>query len=278
MVYWVFLAWINTQASGLPEPGFVIYGMITTATNQVPILTGTLTWTNSVVGTPAAKAVTQATLVSVNGQPFYILRVPFETRTVGVSAPVVLTPTPNTLELIQGGATYQRSAFYVSTDGQQHSGAALVAPASSTYSFGAADRGKVERVDLTLAGVDAFSIWIAQFTNIPPNLRGPNDDPNGNGVSNYSEFLAGTDPSNPNSFLHLIPDINATVVAGNFTGIKIIWSSVSGKTYSVQRSTDLTRGFVSLGTAITATDVETTVADPSATGPGPYFYRILLDQ
>lgn len=258
----------------------MIYGTITSATNNTPVLSGTLTWTNSLAAAPSTKAVTQATLVSVNGQSFYILRVPFETRSFGLAAPVVvLTPSPNTLELLPAATTYARSAFYVSSDGQQHSVAALVPPAAARYSFGAADRGKAERVDLTVAvdtSIDAFAAWIAKYPNIPANLRGLNDDPDNDGASNYSEFLAGTDPSSKDSVLRLVPDANARVVSGNFTGIKIIWDSVPGKTYAIQRSTDLRGSFSSVESALTATAPETSVTDSTAIGTGPYFYRILL--
>jgi type VI secretion system secreted protein Hcp len=56
---------------------------------------------------------------------------------------------------------------------------------------------------------------------------GANDDPDHDGLSNYQEYIAGTNPNDPNSILR-VTKIN---LANGQTGLT--WSSVAGKTYTI---------------------------------------------
>jgi len=70
----------------------------------------------------------------------------------------------------------------------------------------------------------------------------------------------------------------ADPVAADETGITLRWACVAGKKYTVFRSEDLLRGFHSLEGAVDMVAPETgymTYRDATATGQGPYFYRIL---
>jgi hypothetical protein len=62
----------------------------------------------------------------------------------------------------------------------------------------------------------------------------PSADADSDGQSNYDEFVAGTDPNNAASSFHV-----SSGLAGA-DGFQITWSSVPGKTYTVEYTQDLT--------------------------------------
>ncbi|HXS67710.1 MAG TPA: hypothetical protein VN761_02635, partial [Candidatus Polarisedimenticolia bacterium] len=62
---------------------------------------------------------------------------------------------------------------------------------------------------------------------------GANDDPDHDGLSNYQEYIAGTDPGNANSVLR-VTDINAASGQVNLT-----WNSVAGKTYTIYSASQI---------------------------------------
>jgi hypothetical protein len=70
-------------------------------------------------------------------------------------------------------------------------------------------------------------------TNINPDA-----DPDGDGMSNLQEYLAGTNPTDPNSNLRI------TAISGNAVGstATLTWTSVSSRLYYVEETTDLTTG------------------------------------
>jgi len=61
-------------------------------------------------------------------------------------------------------------------------------------------------------------------------------------------------------------------------GAFIEWSSVTGKLYTVQRSGELLGGFADLQVHIPATAPKNSFRDTTATGTGPYFYRLRLEE
>ena len=241
---------------GLPEPGLAMYGAITTSNGSRPSTGSGVLWR---VATGTAAITNPATIVSINNQVFYIHRVPFETRNIpGTTA---FTATPNTLELTAANTTYTRSATVNGTN--------ATLQGAGTFNFGVAnaDRGRIERLDL-VANVppETYADWALRMRVSPTD---PNGDPDHDGASNYQEYLAGTDPLSAQSafkFLAIQPALPS--------GILIQWSSVAGKTYTVQRSGVAGTNYTQLGWPITATTNSSQYYDPTATGTGPYFYRL----
>jgi hypothetical protein len=70
-------------------------------------------------------------------------------------------------------------------------------------------------------------------TNINPNA-----DPDGDGMSNLQEYLAGTNPNNPNSYLR-ITAVSAKAPGNTAT---VTWTSVPSRLYYVEERTNLTFG------------------------------------
>lgn len=64
-----------------------------------------------------------------------------------------------------------------------------------------------------------YLVWIVSHPSVPAHLRGRDDDADGDGVSNEQEFIDGTDPSNPDSFLPtIITQPQSIAVPGGGTG------------------------------------------------------------
>ena len=92
-------------------------------------------------------------------------------------------------------------------------------------------------------------------------------DPDGDQMNNWQEWLASTVPTNSASALRML---NPTGTAPNVT---LAWQSVTNRTYSLQRSTNLST-FQYVPATIPGQSNVTTFTDSTATGPGPFFYRV----
>jgi hypothetical protein len=97
-------------------------------------------------------------------------------------------------------------------------------------------------------------------------------DYDGDGLSNLAEYLAGTDPSNPNSYLRL-----TGIGAEGTNGVTVAWGSASNKLYSVLRASDLSLGFTNLEQHILSTPPENVYLDTTATNQNSFFYRIKVE-
>ena len=113
-----------------------------------------------------------------------------------------------------------------------------------------------------------------------PNLNGKNNlweyqngydpmdpDSDGDGAPNTDETAAGTDPLNPESVFEV--SVCGVRVSGNV----VQWYSVTNKYYRIERSTNLP-AFSQLRTNILATPPLNSHTDTTASGSGPWLYRI----
>jgi hypothetical protein len=106
------------------------------------------------------------------------------------------------------------------------------------------------------SGERALTITLSNVTS---------DDDDGDGATEAEETLAGTDPRSANSRLR----VQSTAISGG--QISLTWSSVVGKTYKLQYSTDLITWADMSGTQVTATAATTTCLVPNNGAPRMFF-------
>lgn len=104
--------------------------------------------------------------------------------------------------------------------------------------------------------------------------NGPNDDPDGDGVSNVQEFTAGTDPTNSASYFHVV---SVTSTGGN---VFLTWMCGARRTNVLQAVSPLTATYTNISPNIVLTGsglVTTNFLDiGGTTNSAARFYRVRL--
>jgi Tol biopolymer transport system component len=103
------------------------------------------------------------------------------------------------------------------------------------------DLNRVEDAFTAMVDSDGDGVpdwWMLQYFGHPTGQAGDNsraqDDFDGDGMSNLQEFLAGTDPTNPNSVFRIqVSYISAT------NGVQVSWPASTSRNYRVQFKDDL---------------------------------------
>ena len=91
-------------------------------------------------------------------------------------------------------------------------------------------------------------------------------DPDGDGATNYQEFVAGTDPKQAGSLFRFT---RAVLANGN---VRVTWSSVANKIYDLYGSTNVLGPYVFSQTVPSAGDGETSLNLTAA--QARQFYRV----
>jgi hypothetical protein len=254
------------MAEGIPEPGVVLYGEVrnTEGGQNVRLTTGTLVWTFR-PASGGASVVLTTQLTNLLDQFSYLLIVPAETEIGSLLA------SSNVLKLTTPAITYTRTN--VTLDGQP---IFLRTAAQGSLIFGNNSRGLVERVDLTLQRDDLDSDgdglpdwWENQHF---AGNGDPNADSDGDGMKNLNEYVAGTTPTDPNSLFEFIKAERLSD-----SQMRIQWSSVASKSYTLLRSATLTSDraqFSVIRTDIAATPPMNTLIDVFTPSPTTYFYLL----
>jgi len=98
-------------------------------------------------------------------------------------------------------------------------------------------------------------------------------DPDGDGMTNYQEYLAGTDPTNRLSVLQI------TAVTPSRNDLVVTFSSVDGKLYQLQRAAALgtPTSWVPIQNNIEGTGNPISITDPGAASLPACFYRVMVN-
>ena len=133
--------------------------------------------------------------------------------------------------------------------------------------------------DLVFTGIYTFpdanhngisDLWEQQFLGaVTPGYTGQSDR-DGDGASDFSEWLAGTDPGSAASVLRLSPP----AVQPNGT-VLFVWPTVVGHSYRLEVSTDLD-SWVGVTTATRAEGGPMTATLPALDPLLPYFFRVIV--
>ncbi len=255
------------SSEGIPEPDLVMYGQIVNISGNpyVRVGYGTLTWEFQPVG-GGPPIIASTTLTNINNRFSYIMRIPCETPVFGFPS------SSNTIPLTSAGVTFNRA--YVSWNNTNL--LSFAQPALTNTTFFSADRGRIERVDLNVTSpllIDPYNglpvDW--ELTYFGRLMIDPSADPDHDGLSNFAEYRAGTDPTDPLSGLWI------TEIAPVTNGIQLKWTSEDFRFYALQRSSTASGTFLDIQTNIAATAPTNLFVDVTAIGNAPYFYRLRLD-
>ena len=114
--------------------------------------------------------------------------------------------------------------------------------------------------------------WRATLAARLPVSSGVTDS-DGDGVPDVAEFQAGTDPTDAKSWFGFQ---GKGIQAKPGTGVTLQWGSMAGRSYNLLRASRVTDAFTPIASNLSATPPANTYTDATATGNGPYFYRLEL--
>ncbi|MBT3295999.1 MAG: hypothetical protein HN383_12065 [Verrucomicrobia bacterium] len=104
----------------------------------------------------------------------------------------------------------------------------------------------------------------------------PHGDADEDGMSNYAEWRAGTDPTNELSRFFINAQSRHQHPVDR--GVAVQWDSIRYRQYAVWKSTNLLQGFTREAGNIFCTPPQNEYVDGAATNGGPFFYRVTVEE
>ena len=125
----------------------------------------------------------------------------------------------------------------------------------------------------TFQTLDAFHAWLASY-GLPSNGSADYFDSDNDGMNNWQEYLAGTNPTNSGSVFKI-----TSAQAISATQWVVRWSSVSNRLYDVMRAPGLATGTAAFApvagaTNLTGTPTVNAWTDSISRAAAPAFYRV----
>jgi phosphatidylethanolamine-binding protein (PEBP) family uncharacterized protein len=129
----------------------------------------------------------------------------------------------------------------------------------------------------TYQSLDPFHTWLASY-GLLSNGTADYLDSDNDGMNNWQEYLAGTNPTNASSAFKI-----TSYQMLSATQFVVRWSSVSNRLYDVTRATNLTAGTGAFAPRPGATNLAGTApqnawTDSVTRASGPAFYRVNVHQ
>ena len=192
-------AGVGALAATIPEPDTIFYGKVLNFDHgsQLLVTSGQLDWTIRLEGNDGvAYRLTTPIELNTNGGFSYRLKVPHEALVAGLAGTDI---TPSAVPV--GNVSTRFSQSEIRVNGEL---AKILPPASTTFNVSSDRRATAYRLDLEIAvpmpdsDGNGLPDWWQQkyFGRLGID---PNSDPDGDGWSNRREYLAGTDPTRPNT-------------------------------------------------------------------------------
>jgi hypothetical protein len=256
------------KAEGLPEPPLVIYGTIRNlAENNQRLTSGTLTWQFRKVSSGRTVTLT-VPLENVVDQFSYVLMVPMEGIISGAQI------STNALDVTPSGTLFDRSTLSLGTNALT-----FVVPSQSSFLVASTNRARIERVDLTVSIpvvdedqnslADAWELQHFGYLGVNPDA-----DEDGDHMTNWQEYKAGTDPTDAGTYLHF-----TRISPHPQGGILLEWASEEDIFYALQRAGHIKGPYVDFAVGIpAATTGKVTAYRDSNAPPAGAFYRLHLDR
>jgi hypothetical protein len=177
-----------------------------------------------------------------------------------------ITNDPAFIDPINGNFRLQTNSPCINTGNNAYVGSTIDLDGRPRIVGGTVDIGAYE---FQAPGLGEFTAWLQQY-GLPTDGSGDYADTDGDGMNNQREWICGTNPTDALSVLRM------TTTSNGPSGTTVSWLSVTNRSYFVLRGSNImTLGsFQTVASNLVGQAGSTSYFDPSATGPGPYFYRV----